>query len=89
MEYNQYCLLEEKLSNIIRSYLESRKNYLFVFENENWLQDESIISYYTQEERKHIDRYTIVNLDILPKINTIPPVPHKIFFWNKFNHPHI
>lgn len=85
--YNEYCLMEERVADIIKSYMETKDNYLFIFQNENWLADESVVSYYTQEDRASIDRYFIVDLDSDPTI--VQESSSTIYIWNKYNHPHL
>lgn len=88
LNYNEYCLLEESIANIITAYLNSDQKFLFIFENENWLNDESILSYLTNEEKNKIDRYIIRNLDVYPQLQIIPQCK-KIYFWKTSNHPFI
>jgi hypothetical protein len=88
INYYDYCNLEEKVSAIISSYSQDKEKYLFLFDNENWLEDESIISYLTKEECNKIDRYRIVDLDMNPIIKISKKIKY-LYIWNKWNHPYM
>jgi len=91
LSYAEFCSKEEQISDIIKSYIyDTRKiNHMVIFDSEEWLYDNSIISYFTNDERKQIERTMIVSLDESPKLSFLPHTEKKLFFWNLSNHPRI
>lgn len=85
--YSDYCLLEEQIAKIIEAYIGIDEPRLFIFEDEGWLNDESVMSYFTAGEKERVERYTIRNLDVYPEMNILPSEVKKIYFWDKRNHP--
>lgn len=85
--YSDYCLLEERIAEIISAYIGAGEPRMFIFEDESWLNEESVTSYFTAGEKERVVRYTIRNLDVYPEMSVLPPDVKKIFFWDVRNHP--
>jgi len=69
ISYAQYCLLEEALALDLLDVTTTshnaadRKYVVIVFDDPWWMDDESVISYWTKKERSHVDRRFVLNLD--------------------------
>jgi hypothetical protein len=85
LDYNEYCLLEEKLSDIIFQYIQDNRkiSYIFKFQDKNWLDDNSIISYI--EQKNQIKRIEFIDLDVIEE--PIFGIKDKIYLWNIYKHP--
>ena len=89
LSYPDYCLLEERLSDVLRSYLIDSKPSLFVMEDPYWFYDDSLISYFTLEEKKSVERNLIVDLDVAPSLQILPNAEKQFFLWTTNSHPYL
>lgn len=90
LSYNQYCLLEEAVADIIRSYLRDTSSRQFVVDvpSRSMLFDESILSYFPEDERQRMTRFEVIDLDHDDDSEGTKRVSeHKWFVWNVRNHP--
>ena len=87
--YSDYCLMEERLSDVLRAYLLDAKPSLFVLEDPYWFYDDSLISYFTLEEKKGVERNLIVDLDIKPSLEILPNAEKRYFVWTINSHPYL
>jgi len=90
INYNEYCLLEEKLSNIVIQYIQDKRNvrYLIRFDDPFWLNSNSIKSLMTKEEQSKIATFHFKNLDY-DSNDIIDPKDHNIFLWDIKEHNRI
>lgn len=89
LSYSDYCLMEERLSDVLRAYLLDAKSSLFVLEDPYWFYDDSLISYFTLEEKKGVERNLIVDLDIKPSLEIQPNAEKRYFVWTINSHPYL
>lgn len=59
--------------------------YLYIFQNEEWLWDESVLSFFTTEEKQAVDTTLLVDLDAEPELH--PRVHHRLFFLDNKGRP--
>ena len=60
-------------------------SYLYIFQNEEWLWDESILSFFTTDEKQAVDTTLLVDLDAEPDLH--PRVNHRLFFLDNKGRP--
>lgn len=90
INYNEYCLLEEKLSDILIQFLHDERNirYLIRFDDPLWLNSNSVKSLMTKEEQSQIKTFHFKNLDHDDN-DIINPQDHNIFLWDIKEHDRI
>ena len=64
---------------------DSSDSYLYIFQNEEWLWDESILSFFTTDEKQAVDTTLLVDLDAEPDLH--PRVNHRLFFLDNKGRP--
>jgi hypothetical protein len=87
LSYPDYCLLEESIVKIIKSSLKdtSDRKFVYIFTDKRWFYEESIMSYFSPEERQNIHRLQFLDLD--EKIDyPLIPSEKKIYLWNINHH---
>lgn len=84
--YNEYCLVEEKLANVVVNLIGKEETQMIIFQNTEWLYDESFQSFLTTEENQKIHTCLLVDLDIKPKLEILPHCNEKRFFWGNNQH---
>jgi hypothetical protein len=86
LPYNEYCLLEKAISDIVDSYMHdsSPTRFVLVFTDPTWFLDESLASYLDSE----LDRVVFLDLDHPDLKNLFVETKHiyKIFIWDRHNH---
>lgn len=71
MSYADYCRLEQALSMML---LGIEEDAVVVFNDPWWMDDESLVSYWTMGERHHIDRRLRIDLDRTEKLSVFPVI---------------
>jgi len=64
--YSQYSLLEEALSDIMIQCINDTRPqffYIFVFGDPIWMNDDSVVSYFTRNELQQMKRYQLIDLE--------------------------
>lgn len=97
LPYSTYCTLEENVANYILHVMDKQDKldkpkisktpdpYLYIFQNEEWLWDESLLSFFTTEEKQAVDTTLLVDLDAEPELH--PRVHHRLFFLDNKGRP--
>lgn len=82
IQYNEFCLLEENLADILINYINDTRNirFIFIFGDSIWFHDNSFLSFLTTGEHFKVVRYYFKDLEH----DLIDPVfsEYKIFLWN-------
>jgi len=91
MSYVEYCQLEEKLAMMVLE-----RHSILCFDDPWWMDDQSIISYFTKEERSNIKRVLEVDLSqsqtLLPVIRIEPDLIQQrqpLFHWHSWSVPRV
>lgn len=90
LAYNEFCLLEEKMADIMVQLVQDPRPIIYViyFEDPLWLNDGLLRPYMTKEENNKIITYHYINLD--EPIDGIVCRNHKNrFLWDHYHHPTI
>jgi hypothetical protein len=87
LPYPNYCGAEEKVAQMVVPLLRGSEPVLLIVQRQEWLYDESWMSFLTSTEKQLIDTTLMVDLDVEPSLPILPRAQHTLLFWNPIGRP--